>query len=1072
MELNHEQLFAKLLDFWNKYDCQEISVTELKKNFNHYELAVILYDSHFYEEHYNIVAEFKKKIFDLKGLFTEDEAMSAIRIIQYPEELFKYLSSDKLFSLVSEDDYIMNDRIAQELTLDEDRIKFYDMMSDNEIREEIVCNFDSDELKLKYLKEFDIYERTSIITSIKNESLREKFIGFFTAGKGRIIATLTSDEKKKNYFKKYFRILSNDDKSYIISSFSNKEDVIEYLKMCNDEVKSDIATEFRIEKDFQDRIIGMLSGNKAISNLLKNYCNNIHEDLIFKYIEYVKDKDKIEIIGNLHKTELKFKLLKFVENKKLLPDIIEHTDTFPEYNSEYDYIVDLYANEYQLNKENLLYLVSNISFSILQIVENPNIQKIINLAEEDFIKVVKLFDKEQLKMNSSTMNDLLNTLLQRTFRVNGAEIILLFPNMLNAIENKDKDFILTKISELSQTIDIKEELLKNDWSLYEFINLLLYKDELAIDILHNLTTKYITKKRNQYIQENIHSAIQEVTITRYINNDLMKYMLDNYPVELISSYFHYMTDIDSEKTLTEEELQFIKNKELIKEIILYKKNPNDYEQIPNQVKNNLKMFNYLFEKLVASHSCNSFPDIVLNKKKCEFKPVDSQFIVDILMNLDIECLQKNLFANSLVFEKFLKIWNQYKIGGWGSTFEKLLVDASITISPEVIANFIQYFGLSYETIEEKIEKGELSNMSLTALLDLASSYSSNSKKYSMIFGKEDFKYIVSNPGPNASVMLKEDRIKKELEYLKLIKSRKYVTVPPIDKDFTLKSGKKMNIVVGNFSNIINLTYGERTGSCMRVGGAGKTLFDFCLENESGFHIRFSNPDNKKFVSRVSGFRNGNTVFLNQLRYSQDKNYSNTDVVEACKLISEELINLSKESNVPIDNVVITPYYAMKESGMEPKNLDIDNPQKGMKKFYTDVGSSSIILATTDENNELVTPKLGMMLLPKYSIIRDKQKTFYNKDSQEYVTHLKVLDQFLSGFSPESIVAIDNENIIMCLAGEDWYVSLDKEGNVENYVMKNSNNIEEALKEMENALSYVKENVQKETTISNNISLGM
>ena len=47
---------------------------------------------------------------------------------------------------------------------------------------------------------------------------------------------------------------------------------------------------------------------------------------------------------------------------------------------------------------------------------------------------------------------------------------------------------------------------------------------------------------------------------------------------------------------------------------------------------------------------------------------------------------------------------------------------------------------------------------------------------------------------------------------------------------TLKNGKKINIVVGNFSNIINLTYGERTGACMRIGGAGKSLFNFCLTN--------------------------------------------------------------------------------------------------------------------------------------------------------------------------------------------------------------------------------------------------
>ena len=117
----------------------------------------------------------------------------------------------------------------------------------------------------------------------------------------------------------------------------------------------------------------------------------------------------------------------------------------------------------------------------------------------------------------------------------------------------------------------------------------------------------------------------------------------------------------------------------------------------------------------------------------------------------------------------------------------------------------------------------------------------------------------------------------------------------------------MHVVVGNFTHPSNLTHGERTGACMRIGGAGKSLFDFCLEDDNGFHIRFVNPKTGKFVSRVSGFRNGNTVFLNELRFSEDSEYTNKDVVEACKLIARELIEVSKESELPIDNVVVTDF---------------------------------------------------------------------------------------------------------------------------------------------------------------------
>ena len=36
---------------------------------------------------------------------------------------------------------------------------------------------------------------------------------------------------------------------------------------------------------------------------------------------------------------------------------------------------------------------------------------------------------------------------------------------------------------------------------------------------------------------------------------------------------------------------------------------------------------------------------------------------------------------------------------------------------------------------------------------------------------------------------------------------------------------------------------------------------------------------------------------------------------------------------------------MLESGMPKKNLGISNPQQGMKRFYTDVSSTSIILSS-------------------------------------------------------------------------------------------------------------------------------
>lgn len=1096
MEINFEQLIKKILNFWKEYDGKSINSSELKKNFTHYELACILYDSSFIHDYYYIVTIFQDKINKLDNLFTQKEAEELVELVQRPVHFFKYLNDEKLLSYVSDDNFDITQFVAVNLASDESKIKAFNMVKNSDLKSVFIENLTSNELKLEYLRSFSSKDRNWIISSLKDDSLMEKYITFFNSNKGDIIRNLSSDDKKIYYLKKYFRVLTNYDKAHIISSLKNDEQILYFLNFCNDAVKVEVASSTHDRSDeFIDKIIQTIKNKKYLSELLK--CININGRFIIKYIDQItdtkdvieivsrledkykikyldkfNDKKKIELINNIYDSELKFKAFSYINNKQALFELIEHCESFPNYSNDYEYIIDLYSNKYNISKERLLFVVKNLSLSILKVMENPNIIKIFKTSQENFMKIMQIFDKELLKMNSSSMNDILNTLLQREFRIKAPEIILVFPNMLNAIENNDKEFLLEKLNEISQNLDINSEISQNNWSLLQFVDLLLNKNENAINCLHTICAKFIRDKRNKYIQDNMQMSLEKSTINKYHKNDLMKYMIYNYPTELILYFFSSLSDVEEYKQFTEEEQIFLKNIDLIKEIILYKKNPNNYHQIPENVKNNMKLFNNVFEKLVADLTTEVLVDVNIDKKKYEFKNIDSEFLVNIMMYLDVDRMEKTLFNNSKLFDKLMKFWKQYKIGGWGNTFNLLLTNAGIVVNAEIIANFIQYFALSYENLQEKMEKSELANISLTALLDLAACYSSESKKYSIVFGTENFKYIASNPGRNASPMLKEKRIEKAVSLLKTIRTRDYVTVPPVDQDFTLKNGKKMNIVVGNFSNIINLTYGERTDSCMRIGGAGKSLFDFCLKDENGFHIRFSNPDTGDFVSRVSGFRNGNTIFLNQLRYSEDLSYTNKDVVEACKLIADELIKLSKNSSHPIKNVVITSDYSMRESNMQEKNLGIPDPQLGMKKFYTDVSSTAIILSTSNQNNELVEPKLGVKGIPKYPVQRDKQKILYNRECQEYVAHLKSLDQILSGCYVDDVNIEIDQNLVVCFAGEDWCVTIDKNGNLNEYIMSNTNNKQQAIDEMKYALIYLKQNLDKEITISKNASLGM
>ena len=109
-------------------------------------------------------------------------------------------------------------------------------------------------------------------------------------------------------------------------------------------------------------------------------------------------------------------------------------------------------------------------------------------------------------------------------------------------------------------------------------------------------------------------------------------------------------------------------------------------------------------------------------------------------------------------------------------------------------------------------------------------------------------------------------------------NRKDITIKPIDRIIRINDN---NVIVnlGNFTNPIGLTYGERNNTCMRIGGQADSLLNFGIDNINGFHCRLIDSDTFEFVSGFSGFRNGNSVYFNMVRKSMCEKYSDGDIVD-------------------------------------------------------------------------------------------------------------------------------------------------------------------------------------------------
>ena len=234
---------------------------------------------------------------------------------------------------------------------------------------------------------------------------------------------------------------------------------------------------------------------------------------------------------------------------------------------------------------------------------------------------------------------------------------------------------------------------------------------------------------------------------------------------------------------------------------------------------------------------------------------------------------------------------------------------------------------------------------------------------------------------------------------------------------------------------------------MRIGGAGYSLFN----SEEIFHIEFNDPNTGKYISRVTGFRNGNTVFLNELRYSCDSYlYSNIDVVNACKQVAQQLIERTKDSSYPIENVVIHRDYAMNETKDDRVQLNIEDNKEGLSKFYSDVGSYVQVLATTSETG-FKPVILGNKDVPDYKPVREKIRSGADKTILEQINRIYTIKLGLQGKN-YYVNPIASE-IVYGFVGEDWYVFINEQNEI---VADMIDRDDRALYEFE----YAKEEIKK------------
>lgn len=709
-----------------------------------------------------------------------------------------------------------------------------------------------------------------------------------------------------------------------------------------------------------------------------------------------------------------------------------------DYYNDFEFILEMYAKKYSIDFNRLKSLCKITSMELIKNLNNKNIISILNMSDDNFNKFINLFREDSIKLNEHSLNNIFESFAQRSFVIDNHQIVTAFTMTLKFI--KKGEYVNAKTTMISMFKNDYKLIQDSEYDIDILLDRLINGDKKATDFYHDCCNRIIDEVKNEYVKSRV---------IEYKNSYLENTYETNASINAMLEYLDYddLLKLGSKtRGLTDKEKSLLFNENLMNKLIRFK-NKEDKE-LSEEVKSNLFIFNRLLNKMFLSNQHSSYLENLLYtsgvKKTYVIPDIDKYFLLDTICNLEFDKLY-NVLSNEDLYNGLDKLLSKYKFLSFHNNFYEIEVEADTYCDPLTVASII----MNYEYISNNI-----SNPNMVTILDVADIYSNASKKYELLFGEENFKYLTINPAPNKAIYSKNERREKALEYLKGAYERNIVNIPSFDKDYELSSNKKINATVGNFTDPMNLTLGERTGSCARIGGIADSLYDFCMNNEKGFNIVFKTLDGK-LISKVSGFRNGNTVFLNQLRDSVIKDYDDKDLVEMIEKVSDDLILFSKDSPHPIENIIISDDKVMSNSDYELSEINIGSLfEKVGEDFAINISDKcAIVLKTKNKDNSLCEFKPGDEYSDKYEPVRDKVK--YSKDPTQTISRMNALNEILDGKKIDEI-NIEYNPYVRCFYGEDWYIGIDSEDNITAKIFDKSRNKLLAQQELNSVLSELSE----------------
>ena len=740
--------------------------------------------------------------------------------------------------------------------------------------------------------------------------------------------------------------------------------------------------------------------------------------------------------GYTDKLSILLKKNKYSKYKKMLNNLI-HNDNIIQSgitDSMFNIFIP-YMTEYIGISYDKISLIKELGKDVLLYLDREEVIRFISLEESDINKITELYKCDKFSLNE--FNDkIYDALKQEQFTHDYPIYKDIFVRFRNSIRLKD-------INELERLKYLVNTILP-DVSYEEIDSYIEQGKNNNLDALHNLCDIFIRKAREIYRYESNNLTNDIKLPYEYDENDALK-KIALYLLENINWFVAADTDISLEEY------------EVLKRVILDKNITHEEKQKYGEQLRKLYKALYKYIEDYKDHINIQEIDRLKHIKRVYYiEEKDSISIFPQISKMNIDRLL-NIINNDALYNNLNKYLKYYKIAMLPDSINKFLKD-KLDINENCNYSDISRYIMNYPIfLDSEVRKQNSFSETLVDYNNVKINFINLLKNYISInteipeirrlLSKEDYSLIDKDPSPNNTLENKEVRLGRAVELIPLLYNNSSITIPSFDENINI-NGKEINVIVGNRSNTCNLTHGERTGSCMRISGAGESLFDFCIKNSNGFHIRFEEPNTHEYISRVSGFRNGNSVFLNQLRYSSNKDlYTNDELVEYIKVVAYKLIDLTRDSSFPIENVFISDGYVMENS--ETINIGNVNLKSGLPYFYTDINSFSIVsLAHTSTP---YTPLNFYDIIGEYKPVRDKVYGIeVGIDKLKDLVNSRYAIKVLLNNEDYTIISdIVEDNLLDAYVGTDFYVYIDSDYNIhyDYFDMDNYHDKEASLEEM-------------------------